>query len=65
MARPKSTAEPRNQRIVNVLFPSRQEMLDAQAHAKRRGLTLAGLVRSLVKSDISLHGPLPPAGGVG
>lgn len=65
MARPKtvSEAEPRGQRVVPVVFFSIAEKRAWQEHAKKRGMTLAGLIKSLLAADLSRLPATPGAAG--
>ena len=51
----------RNARAYTFTFDSEEDKAAYQAHAKRRGLTLAGLIKSLLAADLTAHGPLPEA----
>ena len=48
----------RNARAYTFTFDTEEEKALYQAHAKRRGLTLAGLIKSLLAED---RAKLPPA----
>lgn len=62
MGRPKLTSddEPRQKRTVPITFTTVAEKTEMQAHAKRRGLTLAGLIKHLLTEDVRHHGGSPP-----
>ena len=66
MARPKTVAvnEPRGKRVSPVVWESIAEKQTMQAHAKRRGTTLAGLLKMLLAADVAAH-PAPGAGAGG
>ena len=59
MARPKTVAdnEPRGKRVTPVVWKSIAEKGEMQAHAKRRGATLAGLLKMLLAADVAAKGP--------
>lgn len=57
MARPISTSEAQSKRTVSVTFASTVEKAAMQAHAKRRGTTLAGLLKMLLAADVAAKGP--------
>ncbi len=48
-------------RSVTFTFDSEEEKAAYQAHAKRRGQTLAGLIKSLLAKDREALPPAPPA----
>lgn len=48
-------------RSVTFTFDSVEDKAAYQAHAKRRGLTLAGLIKSLLAADRATLPPAPPA----
>ncbi|NVO33491.1 hypothetical protein [Hymenobacter lapidiphilus] len=49
-------------RSVTFTFDSEEEKAAYQAHAKRRGLTLAGLIKSLLAADrAALPAPAAPS----
>jgi len=64
MARPKTVAddEPRGKRVTPVVWPSIAEKEFWQAHAKRRGASLAGLIKLLLTEDYETHPPKEPKG---
>lgn len=64
MARPKtvSSEEPRGRRVTPVVWLSIAEKQEWQAHAKRRGLSLAGLIKHLLATDRAVP-PATPATG--
>jgi hypothetical protein len=49
----------RNARAYTFTFDTEEEKAAYQSHAKRRGLTLAGLIKSLLAED---RAKLPPTG---
>ncbi len=61
MARPKTVSadEPRGTRVTPVVWPSVSEKQFWQAHAKRRGTSLAALIKLLLTEDHEKH-PGPP-----
>jgi hypothetical protein len=63
MARPKTVSadEPRGQRVSPVVWSSIEEKRFWQAHAKRRGVSLAALIKMLLTEDYEKHAPPAPA----
>lgn len=61
MARPVTTSEPQSKRSMQVTFASVEEKAFWQAHAKRRGASLAGLIKLLLTEDFEAHPPKEPA----
>ena len=53
MGRPITTTEPQSQRSTPVTWESVSEKKTMQAHAKRRGNSLAGLLKMLLASDVA------------
>ena len=60
MPRPKTATEPQGKRVAPVTFNSVAEKRAAQAHATRKGQSLAGLLKLLLAADMAAH-PAPPA----
>lgn len=66
MARPITTSEPQSKRSIQVTFSTVAEKSEMQAHAKRRGASLAGLLKMLLAADVaSLPSPDTSTGGQG
>lgn len=55
MARPTTTTEPQSKRSIQVTFGTIAEKAEMQAHAKRRGASLAGLLKMLLAADVQAH----------
>lgn len=53
MARPTTTTEKRTERIVPVTFATVEAKKAAQAHAAKKGQTLAGLLKLLLAADMA------------
>lgn len=53
MARPTTTTEKRTERIVPVTFATVEAKKAAQAHATKKGQTLAGLLKLLLAADMA------------
>ena len=53
MARPKTATEPQGTRVAPVTFKSVADKQAAQAHAHRRGNSLAGLLKMLLAADVA------------
>ena len=66
MGRPITTTEPQSKRSVQITFGTVAEKGQMQAHAKRRGASLAGLLKMLLAADLATHpAPTPGPGGAG
>ena len=70
MPRPKTATEPQGQRVAPVTFNSVAEKRAAQAHATRKGQSLAGLLKLLLAADMAADlathpAPTPGPGGAG
>jgi copper oxidase (laccase) domain-containing protein len=62
MGRPATATEKRTSRVVPVTFASVAEKQAAQAHAGRKGQSLAGLLKLLLAADMAPTGPRGTAG---
>lgn len=60
MGRPKTTSESQSQRTVAITYASVEEKQFWQAHAKRRGTSLAALIKILLTEDYEAHPGPPP-----